>query len=50
MGFDATNKWPEETKRRWGTPIQMSAEVITRVDELWKDLGIDKPSRDNGHL
>ena len=50
MGFDATNKWPEETKRRWGTPIQMSAEVITRVDDLWKDLGIDKPSRDNGHL
>ena len=50
MGFDATNKWPGETERRWGTPIQMSAEIVARVDELWKDLGIDVPSRDDGHL
>ena len=25
MGLDATNKWPEETDRKWGTPIAMSA-------------------------
>ena len=27
MGLDATNKWPGETAREWGTPIVMSAEV-----------------------
>ncbi len=41
MGMDATNKWPGETDREWGTPITMSEEVKTRVDELWQSLGID---------
>ncbi|NKB34497.1 MAG: 4-hydroxy-3-polyprenylbenzoate decarboxylase [Pseudomonadales bacterium] len=41
MGLDATNKWPGETDREWGTPIEMSEEVKQRVDELWKELGID---------
>ena len=27
MGLDATNKWPGETERQWGTPIEMSTEV-----------------------
>ncbi|HLA33327.1 MAG TPA: 4-hydroxy-3-polyprenylbenzoate decarboxylase, partial [Rhodocyclaceae bacterium] len=27
MGIDATNKWPGETTREWGTPIVMDAEV-----------------------
>lgn len=40
MGFDATNKWPGETSREWGTPISMPDEVKKRVDEKWKDLGI----------
>jgi len=40
MGLDATNKWPEETARTWGTPIVMDPVVKTRVDEIWKDLGI----------
>jgi 4-hydroxy-3-polyprenylbenzoate decarboxylase len=40
MGLDATNKWAGETSREWGTPIKMSEEVKTRVDEFWKDLGI----------
>ena len=44
MGFDATNKWPGETEREWGTPITMSAEVKSRVDDLWDRLGIDTPS------
>ncbi|MED5411771.1 MAG: 4-hydroxy-3-polyprenylbenzoate decarboxylase [Pseudomonadota bacterium] len=41
MGLDATNKWSGETERQWGMPIEMSAEVKQRVDELWKELGID---------
>src|SRR5262245_6923867 len=40
MGIDATNKWPGETSREWGTTIAMSAEVKLRVDAMWKDLGI----------
>ena len=41
MGLDATNKWPGETSREWGTPIEMDDEIKRRVDELWPDLGID---------
>ncbi len=40
MGLDATNKWPGETARKWGTPIVMDPAVQTRIDEIWKDLGI----------
>jgi 4-hydroxy-3-polyprenylbenzoate decarboxylase len=40
MGIDATNKWPGETAREWGTPIVMDADVKARVDTLWKDLGL----------
>jgi len=40
MGIDATNKWPGETIREWGTPIVMDANVKARVDALWKDLGL----------
>ncbi|WP_299532718.1 4-hydroxy-3-polyprenylbenzoate decarboxylase [uncultured Herbaspirillum sp.] len=40
MGIDATNKWPGETSREWGTPIVMSDDVKKRVDAIWKDLGI----------
>jgi len=40
MGIDATNKWPPETGRRWGTPIAMSEEVKRRVDALWEQLGL----------
>ena len=40
MGFDATNKWPGETQREWGTPIVMSDEVKQRVDEMWDSLGL----------
>ena len=44
-GLDATSKWPPESSRRWGTPVQMSAEVRERVDRLWPELGIDGPPR-----
>jgi len=40
MGMDATNKWPGETSREWGTPIAMSAEVKEKVDQVWESLGI----------
>lgn len=40
MGLDATNKWPGETTREWGSPITMPAEVIAKVDALWEELGI----------
>ncbi|NNM29327.1 MAG: 4-hydroxy-3-polyprenylbenzoate decarboxylase, partial [Akkermansiaceae bacterium] len=40
MGLDATAKLPGETRREWGRPIHMSAEVKARVDALWKDLGL----------
>ena len=40
MGIDATNKWPGETTREWGTPIVMDAEVKARVDAMWRDLGL----------
>lgn len=42
IGFDATNKWPGETTREWGTPIVMDQQVKARVDELWSELGIDQ--------
>ena len=39
MGIDATNKWPGETTRQWGRPIEMDAAVRRRVDEIWRALG-----------
>lgn len=40
MGLDATNKWPGETKREWGRPIQMDDKVRARVDKIWDELAI----------
>jgi len=40
MGLDATNKWPGETDREWGTPLVMDEVVKRKVDELWDELGI----------
>lgn len=40
MGLDATNKWPGETAREWGTPITMDVAVKRHVDEIWNDLGL----------
>lgn len=41
MGLDATNKWPGETNREWGEPIEMDEKVTQRVDELWAKLKLD---------
>ena len=40
MGIDATNKWPAETQRQWGTPIAMDEAVKQRVDALWRELNL----------
>ncbi|MDA0368504.1 MAG: UbiD family decarboxylase [Proteobacteria bacterium] len=40
IGLDATNKWPPETNRAWGTKIRMSDEVIATVTEKWPRLGL----------
>ncbi len=43
MGIDATTKWPSEGfQRRWPNVIQMSPEVVERVDELWKRAGLNR--------
>lgn len=41
MGIDATNKFPSETSRQWGSPIKMDTDVKARIDEIWGSLGID---------
>ena len=41
MGIDATKKWPGEGfTRPWPQVIRMSDEVISRVNELWGQLGL----------
>ena len=42
MGIDATNKWPAETTRAWGTPIQMDDATRERIDALWDKLDLEK--------
>ncbi len=42
MGIDATRKWPAEGfTRPWPPMLTMDAAVKTKVDALWKKLGID---------
>jgi 4-hydroxy-3-polyprenylbenzoate decarboxylase len=40
LGIDATNKWPPETKRDWGTKIRMADDIVERVTERWPDYGL----------
>jgi len=41
MGVDATTKWPSEGfSRRWPAVIEMSSDVKSRVDSLWKRAGL----------
>jgi 4-hydroxy-3-polyprenylbenzoate decarboxylase len=42
MGIDATNKWPTETARLWGTPIAMDETTRRRIDVLWNELDLAK--------
>ncbi len=45
LGIDATNKWPPETKRDWGTRIRMSDAIVARVTERWPDYGLPGSGR-----
>ena len=40
IGLDATNKWPPETAREWGTQIRMTDDVIETVTQKWSKLGL----------
>jgi 4-hydroxy-3-polyprenylbenzoate decarboxylase len=40
LGIDATNKWPPETRREWGTKIRMSDDIVERVTARWADYGL----------
>ena len=40
LAMDATNKLPPETHREWGRILEMDAEVVRRIDNLWKKLSI----------
>ena len=40
MGIDATNKWPGETNREWGSPITKDDKVTKRIDDIWDSLDI----------
>ena len=41
IGLDATNKWPGESNREWGCPIEMDKDIREKVDGFWKHLGLD---------
>jgi 4-hydroxy-3-polyprenylbenzoate decarboxylase len=40
MGLDATNKFPGETNREWGTTIVMDEATKAKVDAMWGELGL----------
>ena len=41
LGVDATRKWKEEGfTREWPEVLAMPAEVVARVDAMWKELGL----------
>ena len=44
IGLDATNKIGGETNREWGEKLYMEQDVIDRVDAMWDELGLEKPS------
>ena len=42
MGIDATRKWPAEGFHRpWPQILTMSPNIKSKVDKLWKSLGIE---------
>jgi 3-polyprenyl-4-hydroxybenzoate decarboxylase len=40
LQLDATNKWPGETQREWGTTITMTPEVTAKMDAVLATLGL----------
>jgi 4-hydroxy-3-polyprenylbenzoate decarboxylase len=45
IGLDATNKWPPETKREWGSQIAMDPDVVRAVTDKWSRLGLPGTGR-----
>lgn len=45
IGLDATDKWPPETKRDWGSTIRMSDTVIEKIDQMWDEFGLPGKGR-----
>jgi 4-hydroxy-3-polyprenylbenzoate decarboxylase len=45
LGIDATDKWPPETKREWGTRIRMADDIIAKVTERWASYGLPGSGR-----
>lgn len=42
MGMDATNKWPGETDREWGIPIEMDQDVVDKMTNILKEYGYER--------
>lgn len=40
LGIDATTKIGSETAREWGRSLQMSPEIVTRIDKAWPRFGL----------
>jgi len=40
IGLDATTKVEPETNREWGRKLRMTDDVVQKVDDMWKDLGL----------
>lgn len=40
IGFDATNKLPQETAREWGEPITPCPNVKKKIDDIWHKLDL----------
>ena len=45
MGLDATNKWPTETQREWGRPIEMPQTVRSAVQQVFERVMRTPPAR-----
>ncbi len=45
LGIDATNKWPPETRREWGTKIRMAEDIVEKVTKKWQRYGLPGSGR-----
>jgi 4-hydroxy-3-polyprenylbenzoate decarboxylase len=43
MGLDATNKWPGETQREWGRPIEVDRAALARVEAIYERISSINP-------
>lgn len=41
LGLDATKKFPGEVQREWGTPIHKDPTLVSKIDSIWHQLGIE---------